>query len=266
MLFSPQIGLATLLFPVIITAVPTTRADLRRHTPNPPAFWLAGDSTTAALNAGGGGWGLGFLRTVTNKAIGTDAGYDGDTTVSFVAQGAWGNIIDAVNRTKMYFDPYVTIQFGHNDQKASANISIAEYTSNLASMGQQVQAVGGTPILVTPISRRNFNSSGLVTEDLAPQRAATIAAANSIGADYIDLNEASTVYLDAIGAADAATYNRITGDFTHLNAVGSIVFGAMVSMLLMTTTSVGAKLEPYLKPNQGVEHAIQHSVYIYPSP
>src|ERR1700712_2873101 len=94
-------------------------------------------------------------------------------------------------------------------------------------------------ILVTPISRRNFNSSGLVIEDLADQRVATIAVAQSMGVDYIDLNEESTNYLDAIGSADAATYNRVPNDFTHLNPSGSVVFGDMVSLLLRTTTKVG---------------------------
>ena len=79
------------------------------------------------------------------------------------------------------------------------------------------------------------------------------------------MNEASTKYLDAIGLADATTYNRITGDFTHLNPTGSIVFGAMVSWLLTTTTSVGEMLEPYTHPNHAVVDAIEDGVYIYPS-
>jgi hypothetical protein len=95
-------------------------------------------------------------------------------------------------------------------------------------------------ILVTPISRRNFNSSGRVVEDLADQRAATIAVAKSIGISYIDLNEASTKYLDAIGSANAATFNRIPTDFTHLNPAGSVVFGDMVSFLLTSTTKAGS--------------------------
>jgi hypothetical protein len=110
-------------------------------------------------------------------------------------------------------------------------------------------------ILVTPISRRNFNSSGLVIEDLDDQRVATIAVAQSIGVDYIDLNEASTNYLDAIGSADAATYNRVPNDFTHLNPSGSVVFGDMVSLLLRTTTKVGKVLSEYTCPNPWHEHA-----------
>jgi hypothetical protein len=80
------------------------------HFTKPVAFYLAGDSTTAAQSDEGGGWGVGFLKTIQNGAIGTDLGYNGATTVSFVYGGAWANVIDAVNRSKEAFDPYVTIQ------------------------------------------------------------------------------------------------------------------------------------------------------------
>lgn len=119
-------------------------------------------------------------------------------------------------------------------------------------------------ILVTPISRRNFNSSGLVIEDLADQRAATIAVAKSIGVSYIDLNKASTKYLDAIGSANAATYNRIPTDFTHLNPTGSIVFGDMVSSLLTNTTKAGKYLSQFTRPDSRVVAAIDQGKYIFP--
>lgn len=120
-------------------------------------------------------------------------------------------------------------------------------------------------ILVTPLSRRNFNSSGLVIEDLAEQRNITIEVAESLGVDYIDLNEASTKYLDAIGQNDSATYNRISTDYTHLNPTGSIVFGDMVSWLLLTTTSLGKDLREYTVPSPQVIRAIASGTYIYPS-
>ena len=119
-------------------------------------------------------------------------------------------------------------------------------------------------ILVTPLSRRNFNSSGLVIENLAPQRAATISVAEDIGIDYIDLNAASTKYLNSIGLANATTYNLIPTDFTHLNPTGSVVFGAMVSWLMTTTTKAARDIEPYTKPNCTVVEDIEKGVYIYP--
>jgi lysophospholipase L1-like esterase len=38
------------------------------------------------------------------------------------------------------------IQFGHNDQKAAANISLERFSANLEQMVLDVQAAGGTPV------------------------------------------------------------------------------------------------------------------------
>lgn len=84
-------------------AIPVTIAH------KPPVFFLAGDSTTASQSAAGGGWGIGFLKTLQNAAFGVDLGYNGDTTVTFVSGGAWANVIDAVGRSKTVYNPYVTI-------------------------------------------------------------------------------------------------------------------------------------------------------------
>jgi hypothetical protein len=94
----------------LVAALPLAMAN------KPAAFFLAGDSTTAAQSSGGGGWGVGFLKTLTGDAIGTDLGYNGATTASFVAGGAWANVIDAVTRNKERFQPYVTIQVSSTQQ------------------------------------------------------------------------------------------------------------------------------------------------------
>lgn len=121
-------------------------------------------------------------------------------------------------------------------------------------------------ILVTPISRRTF-VSGLVVQDLAPQRNATISVALSLDISYIDLNLASTNYLNAIGAADAALYNRIPSDFTHLNAHGSELFGTMVSWLMTSsgTTKFGREIEEFSVAKQTIVEAIKEGVFTYPS-
>jgi hypothetical protein len=78
----------------------------------PPAFFLAGDSTTAV----NGGWGDGFLATLRNGAIGANKGHSGTTTASFVARGDWRTVVDLVKKNSAQYHCYVTIQFGHNDQ------------------------------------------------------------------------------------------------------------------------------------------------------
>jgi len=244
---------------------------IRPRDHGPSAFILTGDSTTAALNPSGGGWGNGFLTTLHDGAIGSNHGYDGATTSSFLsAAGLWQDAIEQVPRSaSSSFTPYVTIQFGHNDQKATSGITPAQYQSNLEFMGTEIQEAGGFPILVTPISRRNFNATtGLVIEDLAPQAALTIAAANAIGAAYIDLNKASVAYLNSIGKSNAQLYNRIPTDGTHLNVAGAILFGNMVSILMdeAVTSLHGYSLTPYTHPNATVAAAIKSGTFLLPSP
>jgi lysophospholipase L1-like esterase len=84
----------------------------------PPAFFLAGDSTTAI----GGGWGDGFLALLRNGAIGENKGHNGATTASFVAGGDWDTVLTLVKDNKAKYQCYVTIQFGHNDQVRASSL------------------------------------------------------------------------------------------------------------------------------------------------
>lgn len=97
-----------------------------------------------------------------------------------------------------------------------------------------MQQAGGTPILVTPLTRRTFNSTTRkVIENLSNERAKTTEVATQKGLHYIDLNGASTKYVNAIGGAAADKYNLAAGDRTHLNEWGGVVFARLVSDLLV---------------------------------
>jgi lysophospholipase L1-like esterase len=186
-------------------------------------FLLAGDSTTALLNPSGGGWGQGFLSTTLRPpASGIDLGHDGATTVSFVQGGYWAQVLSNITTHRNAYEVFTTIQFGHNDQKPAANISLAEFASNLGNMVDDVRSAGATPILVTPLTRRTFNYSFAppqVVESLAEQRNATIAVAIQKESRWIDLNLASQQYCNEIGPAAAWAYNLndTVNDITHLN-------------------------------------------------
>lgn len=43
---------------------------------------------------------------------------------------------------------YVTIQFGHNDQKVTSGVNVTEYGGNLERFGRDVQEVGGIAVSV----------------------------------------------------------------------------------------------------------------------
>ena len=166
----------------------------------------------------------------------------------------------AKNASKNY-TPYVTIQFGHNDQKPDKNISAAQLTTNLVAFVDEAKKAGATPILVTSLSRRKYGTDGKIKPDLADVVAAAKNAAAESGADIIDLNAASTKYLNAIGPEKAPTYDLKAGDSTHLNAEGSVVFGNLVAMLIKKEVPAVSK---YLKPVKAVQSALEKGVYIFP--
>ncbi|CAG8269512.1 unnamed protein product [Penicillium olsonii] len=232
-----------------------------------PFFVPAGDSTTAVQSTGGGGWGDGFLNTTLFKgASGRNLGHNGATTVSFRTGGDWDEVLATVKQSKESYRPFVTIQFGHNDQKAKANISLSQYTQNLEDLVKEVLDAGATPILVTPLSRRNYETSTgtpLIVQSLSNETAATIKAAHSTGVRVIDLNKASTDYLNAIGPDDAYTYNLNPTDYTHLNGPGSVVFGGIVADLIIKVAAELSK-DGYLKVDKTLKKDVKDGIYYWP--
>ncbi|KAF4302016.1 putative gdsl-like lipase acylhydrolase protein [Botryosphaeria dothidea] len=247
--------------PLLVAGRPQgTREILKRQDADiPAAFFLAGDSTTAT----NGGWGDGFLaETLQNGAWGTNFAKSGATTVSFRNEGLWDDTIEAVKNVSANGDytAWVTIQFGHNDQKAAAGISLQEFSDNLAKFVDEVRDAGGYPILVSSLSRRGYED-GRVVENLANETAAALSVAEEKGALSINLNKASTDYLNAIGSEDAWTYNLTPDDRTHLNEAGRSVFGNMVAWLL-DTSAQGDLLSKYTVAGEQYVEAFENGVFI----
>ncbi|KAK7516836.1 putative esterase [Phyllosticta citriasiana] len=252
------------LLPFLANASPIDLARLSPGTsPNPGYFVLAGDSTTASPYGSGGGWGDGFLNTtLTGGATGKNYGHNGATTASFRDDGDWAEVLEEVKGNKGSKSVWVTIQFGHNDQKDDSGVTLEQYSANLKKFAQEVKDAGGNPILVTPLSRRSF-SSGKVKEDLAEQRDATLAVAQENSVLALDLNEASIAYLNAIGEDNAHRYNRVDDDNTHLNVAGSEVLGNMVSWL-MTKSDESSELGQWTRPEEEIVSAFEKGTFYFP--
>jgi lysophospholipase L1-like esterase len=210
------------------------------------------------------GWGDGFLQTTLKSgATGTNYGHNGATTVSFRDEGDWATVLAAAKKARSSYEPYVTIQFGHNDQKPEKNISMIAFTANLVKFVKEVKAIPATPILVTSLSRRRFSTStGNINENLKDVTAAAKDAASKTGAKLIDLNAASTKYLNAIGEDKSVTYNLNPTDFTHLNGQGSTVFGNMVAMLIDEAVP---ELKQYVVPVKEIATALKNGEYYFPT-
>ncbi|KAK4623819.1 Rhamnogalacturonan acetylesterase RhgT [Fulvia fulva] len=236
-----------------ISASTTYAAAIASRSALPPFFLVAGDSTTAK----GGGWGDGFLETtLSSPASGINYGHSGTTTVSFRALGDWDTVLEEAEGHKYAYDVFVTIQFGHNDQKPAANISLSQFAANLATFVDEVRSVGAEPILISSLTRRTFSGDPpRVIENLANERNATISVALERETKWIDLNKASTDYVNAIGPDASHVYNLAPDDNTHLNDWGSVVFGRMVSDLLVE--KYGDVFEQWTVENQTLSEAIE---------
>ncbi|KAH9909541.1 SGNH hydrolase-type esterase domain-containing protein [Xylariomycetidae sp. FL2044] len=246
------------LLPLAMLASPSTASPCKPRQDQTPYFVLAGDSTTAVQSTGGGGWGNGFLSFLISPASGVNLGHNGATTVSFVSGGDWANVLSIVGQQKAAdFDTYVTIQFGHNDQKPEKGISLEQFQTNLENLAQEVKEAGATPILVTSLTRRNFVSEHAVDDSLHDERLAAIEAAEATGSMYLDLNQASINYVNSIGEDAAHVYNLAADDNTHLNDYGSVVFGRMVADLLLEKV---ADLGKWFRANETLSYAISHGL------
>lgn len=138
-----------------------------------------------------------------------------------------------------------------------------EFSTNIRKMAQDVISAGGIPILVTSLSRRKYDSSGLIKPDLADVVDATLSVAHTNDFPFIDLNKASTTYLNEIGEPDARLYDRVAGDATHLNAAGDMIFGNMVSWLL-SSSKVAMQVEGSTSPNLTIVEAFESGKFILP--
>ena len=130
--------------------------------PNQPKLLLAGDSICTEYNESAApqtGWGqcigaaLGGNVEVLNHAVG------GESTKSFIDEGKWDELLAQVDSGDVVF-----INFGHNDEKTDAAhaTTTGVYKNNLSRFISDVRTKGGSPILVTPMSRRNFSEEGLL--------------------------------------------------------------------------------------------------------
>jgi lysophospholipase L1-like esterase len=102
----------------------------------------------------------------------------------------------------------VLVQFGHNDQpgKPGRSTDLAtEFPANLKAYVDEIRAAGGKPVLVTPLTRRQFKDGKLI-DDLSPWAQATRKVATETGTPLVDLHADSYAAVQAMGAAEATRF------------------------------------------------------------
>lgn len=112
-----------IFYSLILFLVSQVVASPTPHKQKHAAFFLAGDSTTA-IN---GGWGNGFITTITKGSFGINYAKSGATTASFRADGLWDTTVASVSKAcGLGYSPFVTIQVNTTDNKSMKDIADEE--------------------------------------------------------------------------------------------------------------------------------------------
>ncbi|HXT71180.1 MAG TPA: rhamnogalacturonan acetylesterase [Vicinamibacterales bacterium] len=169
---------------------------------------LIGDSTMQA----GSGWGGSFCaHHLTSFAACVNLARGGRSSSSYVAEGSWQLALNEMS-TPGFSATYVLIQFGHNDQpgKPGRSTDLAtEFPGNMTRYVRETRAKGATPILVTPLTRRQFKD-GKLTNDLVPWADAIKKVGAETRTPVMDLNTDSAAAVQALGPVLSARFAQLS--------------------------------------------------------
>jgi len=193
-----------------------------------PTIYLAGDSTVVDQDVEPwAAWGQMLPRFFAPGVVIANHGESGETTRSFVGEKRLAKVMSLIQP-----GDYLFIQFGHNDQKPNA-VSLDDYKALLTSYIAQTRSKGATPVLVTSMNRRTFDSTGKITNSLSPYTEAVREIAAAQRTALIDLNAMSKTLFEAMGPEGsmkafmhypANAYLNQTeaiSDDTHFNSYGA---------------------------------------------
>ncbi|WP_343584139.1 rhamnogalacturonan acetylesterase [Flavobacterium sp.] len=170
---------------------------------------------------------------VVNKAV------NGRSTKSFIAEKRWDSIYQKLKK-----GDYVFIEFGHNDEKiedpARYTNPHTAYRYNLIKFVKESREKGAIPVLLTSISRRNFNEKGVLVPTHGDYPLETRLVAQEHKVPFIDLEYHTELLEQSYGpdkskelhlhfkAGDNPYYDKDKADDTHLSLLGATKIAEIV--------------------------------------
>jgi lysophospholipase L1-like esterase len=183
------------------------------------------------------GWGMPFVYFFDSTVTVDNRAQNGRSTKSFLKENRWQPVMDNLQE-----GDYVFVQFGHNDEvPAKKNATTPdEFKSNLVKYITDVRSKKAQPVLLTPVARRNFDSTGHLvgTHEAYSQIVRNVAKENNV--PLIDLDAKSKALLQEWGVEKSKLlYNQLAPgehpnypkgvvDNTHFNELGARVMAQLV--------------------------------------
>ena len=164
--------------------------------------WMIGDSTMCDQPKDRSpvtGWGTPFAEFFDSTVAVKNMARGGRSTRTFIGEGRWKNVLDSLEE-----NDYVLIQFGHNDEAKEPQYrerytSVPDYKTNLVKFITETRSKKAIPILITPVTRRNFDSLGNIRETHKEYSAAVWEIGEKYNVPVIDLDAKSRQLVQKFG-------------------------------------------------------------------
>jgi lysophospholipase L1-like esterase len=204
-------------------------------------IFLAGDSTMSIKDVKAypeTGWGMPFIHFWDSTVTIVNRAKNGRSTKTFISEGLWKSITDEAGE-----GDYVFIQFGHNDEakeKVERYTSPAEYKTNLEKFISETRSKKAIPVLLTPVTRRRFDTTGTILQTHEEYSKLVREVAKSQNTVFIDLDERSRTLLQQFGKNNSKllflqlqpgehpNYPDGKEDNTHFNELGARLVAQLV--------------------------------------
>jgi lysophospholipase L1-like esterase len=196
-----------------------------------PTLFIIGDSTVCDNPAEPwGSWGQMITRFFTPGIAVANHAESGETYRDALGRRRLDKILSVMRPGDT-----LLMQFGHNDQKQTANGSgsaATTYKQEIRTFVAGVRRRGGIPVVLSPMERRRFDAQGNVVPTLGDYARAAREVAAELGVAFIDLNAMSLAFHQALGPENskAAFARPAPGkiDNTHHSNYGSYQLARMV--------------------------------------
>ena len=185
---------------------------------NKLTIWLVGDSTMSIKEKAAypeTGWGMPFAVFFDSTVTVNNVAQNGRSTKSFIEEHRWQYVMD-----NLHAGDYVLIQFGHNDEvkeKVGRYTTPEEFSNNLDRFVKDVRSKDATPVLITPVARRKFDSSGNITDTHQQYAQLVRDVAKKDGTILIDLDGKSMELLQQTGAENSKLFFNYLKPGEHPN-------------------------------------------------
>lgn len=220
-------------------------------------IYMAGDSTMQSYSAAQApqeGWGQQFGRYFSNSVVVDNHSIGGRSSKSFLVDGRLDTILRQIKPGDFLF-----VSFGHND--ASVGIperyaSPADYKMYLARYVNGARQRGATPVLLTPVGRRDFNMISQEFNVSFPEYVqAAKEVAQELNVQLIDLSQLSIAKYNQVGLAatekiflyanpgEYPKYPNGVGDNTHFSSYGAQVIAGLVAGAVK---GMGLSISPFV--------------------